>query len=579
LGEHRKTAKTNLNIGDPPLKILLLEDDEDDYIIADELLSAIYGKSLSLDWVTKKEDAIEKIDSEEYDILIFDQFLGATQGLDVIKELDGRAGNVAPIILLTGQDDRETDIQAMNAGATDYLVKQQLDEAAFERAIRYSLKQRKAEREIEQMAYQDALTGLPNRLLFMQQLEYSFELSKRRGSFGSVLFIDLDRFKSINDSLGHAAGDELLKQIAQRLKENVRSEDIVARLGGDEFVVLLSLIAGDPKDALINAQTVVAKIQAALRDPFILEGHELVITPSIGGVTFPEPASSPDTVLRFADTAMYNVKYSGRDDVNFFTTGMETEIQKQFVMKTSLQSALTNGEFHMEYQPILNMDNARVVGAEALIRWNSPSLGSVDPLDFIPIAEKTKLIIEIGDWIFADSIKALAKLPELEFLSINVSSRQFKEANLVDSLHSILSRENVDPRRIILEVTESALFEDIDAAIPKMNALKAIGVRFALDDFGTGYSSMTHLKHLPIDILKIDQSFVRDVSACNKDAAIVKSIILLGNELNMKVIGEGIENDHQKSFLMQHGTSYGQGYLFGCPVRLEAFSANTQSVE
>lgn len=556
------------------MNILLLEDDEDDYLIADDLLTEIYGKSLNLDWVTKKDDAIQKIDDNEYDILIFDQFLGATKGLDVIRELNGKVGKIAPIILLTGQDDREVDIQAMNAGATDYLVKQNLDEASLERAIRYSLKQKKAEREIEHMAYHDALTELPNRLLFMQQLAWSFEVCKRRNSFGSVLFIDLDHFKAINDTLGHTVGDQLLVQVAARLQKSVRSEDIVARFGGDEFVLLLSQIASDEETTTNNAKRVVSKIQEVLRLPFHLEGQELTVTPSIGGVTFPEPADTPENVLKFADTAMYNVKYSGRDNFRFFTPGMEAVIEKQLRVENHLRSALKNDEFHMVFQPILNMETEQVVGAEALIRWNSPELGFVPPLDFIPAAEKTNMIMDIGDWVIADSVKILKKIPQLEYLSINVSVRQFKEGNLVESVYEAVKQDNIDPKRILLEVTESALFDDVEGAISKMNALKALGVRFALDDFGTGYSSMTHLKLLPIDILKIDRSFIQDVLTESKDAAIVKSIILLGNELDLKVVGEGIETAGQKDFLKQHGSKYGQGYLFGRPVKIEEFSCD-----
>lgn len=553
------------------MNVLLLEDDEEDYLIAEELLSEIYGNDLKLDWVTKKEKALQYVQEKQYDVLLFDQFLGTTQGLDVIREISEQGTVTAPMILLTGLDDREIDIQAMNAGATDYLVKQKLDENLLERSIRYSLKQKKAEQEIEHMAYHDALTGLPNRLLFMQHLIWSFKMCKRRQKSSTVLFIDLDNFKTINDTLGHSAGDQLLVQVANRIKNSLRDEDLVARFGGDEFVILLNQIDEDPNKVQENAKFVVDKIQIALRQPVTLEGQPLVVTPSIGGVNYPEPADTPETVLKFADMAMYDVKSAGRDSFSFFDPEMGKAIQQQHHLETKLRFALENGEFHLVYQPILDMDGMKIVGAEALIRWVNPELGNIPPLDFIPIAEKNNTIIEIGEWVIKEAIQNLAQLPDLACMSINVSMKQFKDANLVNCLKQTLLAYQIEPSRILLEVTESIIFDDVEMTITKMNELRSLGIRFALDDFGTGFSSLTQLKHLPIDILKIDKSFISDLTKDSKNAAIVKSVILLGNELNIKVVGEGVEDDNQKQFLIEHGTNFGQGYLFSKPKILEEF--------
>ena len=554
------------------MRVLLLEDDEDDYLIAEELLSEIYKKDLELDWVTKKEQALQYAQDNQYDVLLFDQFLGSTQGLDVFRELKEMTSISAPMILLTGLDDREVDIQAMNAGATDYLVKQYLDENVLERSIRYSLKQKKAEQEIEHMAYHDALTGLPNRLLFMQQLTWSFEMCKRRKKSSTVLFIDLDNFKTINDTLGHSAGDQLLVHVANRIKNSLRAEDLVARFGGDEFVILLNQIDEDPEDVQMNAKIVVDKIQTALRAPVTLEGQQLVITPSIGGVNYPEPANTPEAVLKYADTAMYDVKSSGRDSFTFFDPKMAAAIHQEHNMETNLRFALENNEFHLVYQPILNMKDMQIVGAEALIRWENPELGNIPPLEFIPIAEKTNAIIEIGEWVITEAINNLALLPDLPCMTINVSMKQFKEVSLVDCLKQSLEKHRIEPGRVVLEVTESIIFDDVEVTKSKMNKLKNLGIRFALDDFGTGFSSLTQLKHLPIDILKIDRSFISDLTADKKNAAIVKSIILLGTELDLKVIGEGVEEESQKEFLIKYGTDFGQGYLFSKPQKIEEFT-------
>jgi len=554
------------------LKVLLLEDDEDDFIIAADLLSEIYGSDLKLDWVSQKEQALQYVQENNYDVLLFDQFLGKTQGLDVIREINELTTISAPMILLTGLDDREIDIQAMNAGATDYLVKQKLDESVLERSIRYSLKQKKAEQEIEHMAYHDALTGLPNRLLFMQHLTWSFEMCKRRNKSSTVLFIDLDNFKTINDTLGHSAGDQLLVHVANRIKSSLRAEDLVARFGGDEFVILLNQIDEDPDEIQENAKIVVDKIQAALREPVIFEGQPLVITPSIGGVNYPKPADTPESVIKYADTAMYNVKSAGRDSFTFFSAEMGEAIQQQHQMETKLRFAIANQEFHLVFQPILDMENMKIVSAEALIRWENPELGNIPPLDFIPIAEKSNTIIEIGEWVITEAIENLALLPDLPCMSINVSMKQFKATNLVNCLKQSLSKHQIEPNRILLEVTESIFVDDIEMTIAKMNELRSLGISFALDDFGTGFSSLTQLKHLPIDILKSDKSFISELTSGNKNAAIVKSVILLGNELNIKVIGEGVENESQKDFLIKHGTDLGQGYLFSKPKKIEEFS-------
>jgi diguanylate cyclase (GGDEF)-like protein len=435
--------------------------------------------------------------------------------------------------------------------------------------------QRKAaEEQIEQLAFYDPLTRLPNRRLLLDRLRQVVEFCARSRRRGALLFLDLDNFKTLNDTLGHDIGDLLLQQVAQRLLDTVRARDTVARLGGDEFVVLLEDLGTRLEEAASQVQVVGEKLLAVLNQPFDLVGHRCHSTASIGIALIREPPATVDDLLKRADLAMYQAKASGRNALRFFDPAMQAVLEARTALEAHLREGLRKGQFLLWYQA--QVDRAgRLTGAEALLRWHHPQRGLVAPHDFIPLAEETGLILPLGDWVLETAcvqLAAWARRPETAdlTLAVNVSARQFRHPGFVDQVAATLARQGTDPRRLKLELTESLLLQDVGDTIDKIAALKARGVGFALDDFGTGYSSLSYLKRLPLDQLKIDQSFVRDILTDPNDAVIARTIVALGQSLGLAVIAEGVETEGQRAFLLDHGCQAFQGYLFGRPGPVEA---------
>jgi diguanylate cyclase (GGDEF)-like protein/PAS domain S-box-containing protein len=433
----------------------------------------------------------------------------------------------------------------------------------------------KAAEEIKNMAFHDPLTGLPNRRLLMDRLHQAFASSSRNQREGALLFIDLDNFKTINDTLGHNMGDLLLQQAALRLTACVRDGDTVARLGGDEFVVMLENLSEQPIEAATQTQAVCEKILAALSQPYRLAQHECHSTSSIGATLFSNHGESGEELLKRADIAMYQAKKAGRNMLIFFDPKMQEFINARAVLEGELRKALENRQFHLHYQ--IQVDSShRPLGAEALIRWLHPEHGLVSPAQFIPLAEETGLILPVGIWVLETAciqLKAWEKnaLTRDLVLSINVSSKQFRQADFVEQVQSLVQRHAINPRLLKLELTESMLLDNIEDTIATMNALREIDVRFSLDDFGTGYSSLQYLKRLPLDQLKIDQSFIRDIATDSSDTAIVLTIVAMAHSLNMDVIAEGVETEEQRQMLIDMGCANFQGYLFSKPVPVEQF--------
>ncbi|HSV53856.1 MAG TPA: EAL domain-containing protein [Burkholderiaceae bacterium] len=431
--------------------------------------------------------------------------------------------------------------------------------------------QRKAaELKIQRLAFYDPLTGLPNRLLLMDRLQQALAASHRSRLGGALLFIDLDNFKTLNDTLGHDQGDLLLQQIAARLMACVRETDTVARLGGDEFVVMLEALGDDPQEVAVQARAISEKVLSALSAPCQLAGGEHQTTASIGIAPFRSHQDSVGELLKQADIAMYQAKAGGRNTLRFFDPGLQAAVTARAALETDLRQALVQNEFLLHYQPQLD-GQGRMIGAEALARWRHPRRGLVSPAVFIPLAEETGLILQLGRWVLREACTLLAQWaerPETEGLSmaVNVSAKQFRHPDFAAHVTAVLNRTGANPERLKLELTESLLVEDMDATIAKMTALKAKGVGFSLDDFGTGYSSLAYLKRLPLDQLKIDQSFVRDVLTDHNDAAIARTIIALGRSLGLAVIAEGVETIAQRDFLADHGCDAYQGYLFSKPL-------------
>ncbi|XKH60335.1 EAL domain-containing protein [Halomonas sediminis] len=442
--------------------------------------------------------------------------------------------------------------------------------------------QRKAaEKEIHQLAFYDALTGLPNRRLLIDRLEAAFKDTQRDGHYTAVMFIDLDNFKTINDSLGHYLGDALLQNVARRLEQVVRDGDTVARLGGDEFVVMLHELGGDLALAAPHAEIIANKLLMSLMAPFDVQEQVLQVTGSIGIALFTGSEVSVSDILQQADLAMYQAKSAGRNALRFFDTAMQTAVVERARLESDLRQALENQEFRLYYQSQVNAQGV-VVGVEALLRWEHPVRGMVSPAEFIPLAEENNLISSIGAWVLETACHQLAlwaRSPATEGLSIavNVSPHQFRQACFVDEILDILAHTGANPRRLKLEVTESLFIAEGDTVRARMKALRSEGICFSLDDFGTGYSSLAYLKRLPLDQLKIDQSFVRDVLDDPIDEAIVRTVIALAQSLELEVIAEGVETQAHCQWLYEHGCMAYQGYLFSRPVPVDALVVERQA--
>jgi len=422
--------------------------------------------------------------------------------------------------------------------------------------------------EMEHLAYHDALTGLPNRPLFMDRLIMSVAQATRSNQKLAVFFLDLDRFKDINDSLGHSMGDGLLKSVAERIRRCVREGDTVARFGGDEFTLLIPKI-----DHIEDAAKIAQKILETLKIPFSIADHELFVTTSVGISIYPIDGSDPETLVRNADTAMYRAKDQGRDNYQLYAPAMNARALERLALENMLRKAISHRELVLYYQPIADMKTKAIVGVEALLRWNHPELGLLAPGHFISVAEMSGLIIPIGDWVLRTACKQ-TKLwqkridPELT-VAVNLSARQFQQPNLTEIISEALEETGLDAKSLELEITESNAMQNAENTIYTLRELKSLGVRIAMDDFGTGYSSLNYLKKFPIDTLKLDQSFVREITTDSSDAAIATAVIAMAHSLNLKVIGEGVETEEQFAFLQRQKCDYIQGYLFSRPLAVE----------
>ncbi|MDO8789388.1 MAG: PAS domain S-box protein [Sulfuritalea sp.] len=434
---------------------------------------------------------------------------------------------------------------------------------------------KKAEEKIMELAFFDPLTRLPNRTLLMDRLRQAMTASSRNGSCGALLFIDLDNFKTLNDTLGHDVGDLLLQQVAQRLVDSVREGDTVARLGGDEFVVALGSLSANMEEAATQTEAVGEKILAALVRTYRLNGIEHRSTASIGATLFRGHQASIDDLMKQADLAMYKSKARGRNVLHFFDPDMQTAVMERVALEKDLRDALQEKQFVLHYQAQV-IDGGRVTGAEVLVRWQHPLRGLVSPAEFIPLAEETGLILSLGNWVLETACTQLARWsvrPDMAHLTVavNVSAQQLHESDFVDQVLVIIGQTGANPNRLKLELTESLLVDNVEDIIEKMYALKAKGVGFSLDDFGTGYSSLSYLKRLPLDQLKIDQSFVRDILIDPNDAAIARTIVALAQSLGLGVIAEGVETEAQRAFLASSGCHAYQGYFFSRPLPVQGF--------
>ncbi len=433
-------------------------------------------------------------------------------------------------------------------------------------AVIEDVTQRKVNEErIAFMATHDELTSLPNRNLLHDRLELAISYSERSNTQMAVLFIDIDHFKFINDSLGHQIGDELLKVLAKRFTDVLRKGDTVARFGGDEFVIILPKIA-----AVENINNIAHNLLQAVQLPYNIAGHELMVTGSVGISVYPDDSENADDLIQHADSAMYLAKQQGRNNSQFYTSAINEKITRRVTLEKALRQALEHEQFVVYYQPKINLATDKMTGVEALVRWQHPKLGLVSPIEFIPLAEETGIIIALGEWVMMTACRQMhqweLRYPELTNMSINVSARQFWQRDFTGRVASILSESKVSPEKIELELTESVVMNDIESVIETMNALKNLGISLSIDDFGTGYSSLSYLQRFPVDVLKIDRCFVTGLKNENTDSAMVRSILALAVNFKLRVVAEGIENASQHQALTNLGCQYGQGYFYSRPI-------------
>jgi diguanylate cyclase (GGDEF)-like protein len=560
--------------------VLLVEDNAGDARLIREMFNEEGSQKTKLALVPCMQDAENYLAANSVDIVMLDLGLPDAQGLGAVRRVHAAAPRV-PLLVLTGLDDESIAAQALQEGAQDYLVKGQIDANGSARRLLWNLRQaidRKAMAlRISQLAEYDVLTGLPNRLLLNDRIRQAIALAKRHGKHVVVLVLDLDGFKHINDSLGHPIGDKLLKSIAGRLVGCVRASDTVSRQGGDEFVVLLSEVqhAGD---AAVSAK----RMLKAVAKSHSIDQNELHITTSIGLSMYPEDGRDAENLIKNADAAMYQAKENGRQSYQFFKPAMNVRAVERQSIEEHLRRALERKEFSLCYQPKVNLKTGVISGAEALLRWTNPARGSVPPAQFIPIAEDCGLILPIGAWVLREACKqaqawTAAGLPATT-MAVNVSALEFRAETFLPGVFSILSETGMNPKLLELELTESVLMKRAWATAAILQSLREGGVKVAVDDFGTGYSSLSYLRKFPVDALKIDQSFVRQIGTTDDDTTIVTAVIGMARSLNLRVVAEGVETLEQLNFLRAHQCDEAQGYYFSRPLLPPQFTALLQSV-
>ena len=499
------------------------------------------------------------------DLILMDAIMPDMDGFRATEEIRKIPECQATSVLMaTSLDDDESVSRAFDVGACDYITKP-FNWSVLKHRVTRMLLAADAERKIRHIAYHDSLTGLPNRMLFIDRIDQAISRALREDTQFALLFLDIDHFKVINDSMGHAAGDQLLNIVALRLQDVLRKSDTIARLGGDEFTIII--------ESLQEAEWVVTVANNILRQlevPVEINNRQVHVGGSIGIALFPQDGESFGALLKNADIAMYKAKEQGRHTFQFYAAEMSQKAMQRLELENQIRAALTEEQFVVYYQPKVNLENGQYSGVEALVRWQHPQRGIIAPIEFIALAEETGLIIQLDKWVIRTACKQFEKWREagavLESLSVNVSARHFKEGGLSVFCKEVLQSTQLPPGKLEIELTESALMDNYEGAKSVLNEIHAMGISIALDDFGTGYASMSYLKEFPFDTVKLDRSFVKDIPADDESTAIVKAMIQLSAALKLSTVGEGIENEQQRDCLRENGCVYGQGYLWAKPV-------------
>lgn len=540
--------------------VLLLEDNPGDADLVNIYLSEVGAYEIT--HVDRLDAALNQLREHSFDVVLSDLSLPDARGLDCVRRIQQMSPKSA-LIVLSGLEDDQVAMQAMQLGAQDYLPKRQINEQSLHRAIRYASERKRVERRLSQLAHFDQLTGLANRTTFRNRLDHVLARARRKQLEFAVMFLDLDRFKTVNDSLGHDAGDALLQQVSERLQRCVRDYDTVARLGGDEFAILLEDLSGG------EIPTVVAeRITAAFGEPFFVAEAPLPVATSIGIAEFPGDASTADELMKCADMAMYSSK--GRERTTYSTF---PPVKADWVAAADLQREVRQGlerqRYVLHYQPQIELGGNRVQGAEALLRLKRSDGTLIPPVEFIPILEDTGQILEVGEWVLREACQQAARWHEAghvqTVVAVNLSARQFERPGLVATVENVLNETQLDHQCLELEITEGLLMRDTGATNTSLSALKELGVRLAIDDFGTGYSSLAYLDRFEVDVLKIDRAFVKNITDGRNRGTIASAIVGLGHKVGLQVVAEGVETPSQLNFLRQEGCDSVQGYLLGRP--------------
>ena len=550
--------------GGQSAELLLVEDDEAwADLVRELLLQDRTFPSFTVNHVERFDEALERVRSGDVSCVLLDLTLPDRDGLSGLRDLLEAAPDV-PIVVLSGLDDQGLAIEAVKCGAQDYLVKHHTDGHLLTRAVRYAIERKQAEVTLTHQSLHDGLTGLPNRALFLDRLEVVLSRARRDSGTTAVLFVDLDRFKTVNDSLGHATGDDLLVEVARRLEHAVRPSDTVARLGADEFLVLC--------DAVSEEQEVVSiaeRIHAAFAEPFQLAGVNLYFSASMGVALSRDGAGEPAELVRAADAAMFRSKERG-SPIEFSSEGLRERALRRLRLEAELHEALEQGQLRVMFQPEIRLGDGGIYGLEALVRWEHPTRGLIGPDEFIPVAEDAGLIGRLGMWVLEEACRQLLKMPDGTakdgpVVSVNVSPLQLGNPQFAAGVAEVLRRHGIPPQRICLEITETAVTGELGGADGILRQLRDLGVTVSVDDFGTGYTSLQALDRWPVDMLKIDKSFVDRLATDARSRRIAWGIIGLGHAFGLSVVAEGVETAEQLQELRALGCDVGQGYLFSPP--------------
>ena len=548
---------------DKKIKILFIDREQGEYLLIAEVLSHVRDVEYELVWCDQLDTALNKILSQEFDVALLDYYWGDTSARDLLNAARVQACQT-PIVVMTDEMETEVDREAIRAGAADYLIKGQIDHLLLERTLRYAIERKQTEQHLTRLAHYDPLTDVPNRILFRDRLEHAIHLAERDNASFTLMFIDLNGFKQVNDNFGHDAGDAIIRICAERLNACLRRSDSVARMGGDEFTLLLQKIA-------INTDVahIAEKVISAIEQPAEINGHEVVVGCSIGIAIYPQAGRDADTLLKHADMAMYKAKQESGSSYRFFTEMMNQDVRRQLRLESDLRAALKKQQFVLHYTPRVDVKTGKVIALEALLRWDKPDVGIVNASDFIATAEETGIINALGYWVIRQACNDLKMLQEFWdgplMMAINLSMRQFKDDNLVHEVARIFADNDIQPGDIEFEITETVFADNIELVSLCMRPLSFFGINFLLDGFGAGNSSLLHLQRLPISTVKIDLGFLQELNRSHTDKRLVSAMITLAQNLGKLVVAEGVETKEEKEWLKEMGCDLMQGYYFSAP--------------